>query len=235
MPYHHRLKIGEQLGELAQRRIDHRAVLFAFNGDHQHFAIGKANRILRPRHGHAREHHFANLHLGGDDHVDGQMLAGEKIRPMLFEVRLRPHPGHLGRHIENGMGHLTGHHIDLIIKRDGDDHVRLVRSGPCQYIRVSPMAHIAAHIQIVANGRDQRRAIVDNGHIILFRGQMLGDAKSHLTCTADHHFHSRMLTSLLPHPNGVAFIDPRSDRSVRNARKALWSTRFMAQIAPFQN
>ena len=62
---------------------------------------------------------------GRDDDVDRHVLAGEQVGPDRRQIALIAHAGDLDRDVEQRVGHLAGHHIDLVGLRDRDDHVGL--------------------------------------------------------------------------------------------------------------
>ena len=60
---HDRRQVGKQLGKLAQRRIDHRAVAVAGEPDRRHGAVGKADGVECARQRQPPQHHLADLAL----------------------------------------------------------------------------------------------------------------------------------------------------------------------------
>ena len=148
---HHRLEVGEKLGELRQRGIDDRTVLPGVDADHHHIAIGEADEVRSPGRGKAPEHQFADLDFRRDDHVDRQMLAREQVRPVRLEVALRADAGDLGRHVEERSRHLAGDHVDLVVQGHRDDHVGLVDAGLGEHVRMSAVADQAADVERIAD------------------------------------------------------------------------------------
>ena len=90
------------------------------------------------------------------------------------------------------MRHLTGHHVDLVIKCDGDNHVGLFGPGLSKNVRMCAVADKATHVQLIANGVDQLGRRIDHGHVVLFRSQTLGNAVAHLPRAANHDFHGKI-------------------------------------------
>ncbi len=183
-------QVGKQFGKLAQRRVDHRAILAAFDGDHRHRIVGELHRIRRTRQGDAAQHHFTDLDLGRNDDVDGHVFAGKQIAVLRQQIFLRPYAGHFRGHAEQRMRHLTGHHVDLVVKRDADDHVGVFRTRRFQYVRLGTVADEAAHVELVADGLDQRGRIVDDCDVIAFLCKPLGNAVANLPCPANDDFHA---------------------------------------------
>jgi hypothetical protein len=109
---------------------------------------------------------------------------------MRLKVALRAHAGDLGRHAEQRMRYLTGDHVDLVVKRHGDQHVGAVGACLRQRVGVGAVADETAHVERVADDLDEVRRCIDDGDVVLFGGEPFGDAVADLAGAADHHPHS---------------------------------------------
>ncbi len=184
-----RLQVGKQLGELRQRRIDHRAVLVAADADHDHLAIGELDRVEGAGQLKTAQHHTADLDLRRDDHVDRQVLGREQVGPVRLEIALRADAGDLGGHVEQRVGHLAGDHVDLVVERHGDDHVRLLGAGLGEHLRVGAVADEAAHVERVTDRLDKLWRGVDHRNVVVLDSETFGDAVADLAGSADDNAH----------------------------------------------
>jgi hypothetical protein len=97
--------------------------------------------------------------------------------------------GDLGGHVEQRVGDLAGHHVDLVVEGDGDDHLGLLGAGLGQHVGVGAMADEAADVEIVADGLDQVRRGIDDRDVVVLGGQSFGDAIADLAGAADQYPH----------------------------------------------
>ena len=70
---------------------------------------------------------------------------------MRLEVALGTDAGDLGRHLEQGMRHLAGDHVDFVEQRDGDQHVGPFGAGLGEHVGVGAVPDEAAHVERVAD------------------------------------------------------------------------------------
>jgi hypothetical protein len=90
---------------------------------------------------------------------------------------------------EQSLGHLASDDIDLVVEGHGDDHVRLLGAGLRQNVGMRPVPDIAPHIQRLRDRVNQRGGRVDDGDVVVFLGQALGDAVADLPRSANDDFH----------------------------------------------
>jgi hypothetical protein len=112
---------------------------------------------------------------------------------MRLQVGLGADAGNLGGHVEDRMGDLAGDHVDLVVECHGDDHVGLICAGLGENIGMSAMTDIAADIERVTDGLDQRRRRVDNRDVVVLGCKPLGDAVTYPPRAADDDLHCRPL------------------------------------------
>jgi hypothetical protein len=92
--------------------------------------------------------------------------------------------------VEDGVGDLAGHHVDLVDVGHRDDHVGVGGPCPLQHVRVRPVADDALDVEAVAQRLDQARGLVDDGDVIVLR-QALGNSPADLAGAADDDFHEK--------------------------------------------
>ena len=153
-----RAQIREQLGELAQRRIDDGAIVTAFDRGDDELVVGEAHRVGGTRHGETPKHGFGDFELGRDHDVDRQMLTGKQLRPLRREVILGADARDLGRDVEEAVRDLAGDDVDLVGLRDRDQHVGLLDAGLRQHVRVRAVADEAANLEAVRDRLDRGAA-----------------------------------------------------------------------------
>ena len=188
-PHHHDIQVREDAGELAQRRVDHRAVIAAAQRDGPHHAVGERDGIGGAGHQQAAHDRPRDLHLGRDDHVDRHVVPAEQIGPDLLQIGLGAYAGDLGRHLEQRMRDLAGHHVDLVGLGDRDDHVAVAGRRTLQHIGMGGEADQRADIERVADLARQVFGPVDHRHVIAFGGKLACDVVSDLAGAADDHLH----------------------------------------------
>ena len=71
------------------------------------------------------------------------------------KIALRAHTRHLGRHVEQRMSDLAGHHVDLIVQGNRDDHVGLIGTRQRQCVGMRTMPDETAHIERIADRIDE--------------------------------------------------------------------------------
>ncbi len=96
------------------------------------------------------------------------------------------------------IGHLTGHHIGLVLAGHRDHHVGIFRPGTPQDIRVSGMSIDRSQIKPVFQRIQALMTIIHDGNVIGLPGQVLGHRGTHLPCTQYDDLHSAAI--LIPKP-----------------------------------
>ena len=188
------VEIGEQLLQLAQRRVDDGTIIGAAHAQQLYQAVGQGKAVERARRVKAPRNGPPHFDLGRDDHVDGHVVAAEKIRPHGLEIALVAHPRDLGRHFEQRMGDLAGHHVDFIGIGDGDDHIGVARPGGLEHVGVRGESFHGFDIHGIADLFDLLRRLVDDRNVVIFGDQVANNARPHLTGSADYHLHAYRLS-----------------------------------------
>src|SRR5690606_38829792 len=67
-------QVGEEFGQLRERRVDDRALFLAFDRQHDDVAVREWNNVGGAGNGDAAQDHFAHLDLRRNDHVDRQVI-----------------------------------------------------------------------------------------------------------------------------------------------------------------
>src|SRR5690606_22830197 len=148
------------------------------------------NDVVRTGNGDPAQDHLAHLDLGRDNDVDRKMIPGKEIHIMWLEVELRAYARDLGRHFKQRMRNLTGNHVDLVVERYRDDHVRLVGARFRQHAGIGAMSDYATDIQRVSHRTNEARLGVDDADVMAFGSQPFRDAVAHLAGTANDHLHA---------------------------------------------
>ena len=81
-----------------------------------------------------------------------------------------------------GVGDLTGHHVGLVPVRDGNHHIRILRTRPAQYFWVARLTDNGANIEAVLKFLEFVDVKVDHGNVIGFLSQHLGHGRTDLAC-----------------------------------------------------
>src|SRR5690606_34681863 len=182
-------QVGEEFGQLRERRVDDRAFFLAFDRQHDDVTVRERNNIGGAGNGDAAQDHFAHFDLRRNDHINRQVIAREEIHIARFKIVLRADARHLGGHFEQRVRDLTGDHVDLVVKRAGDQHVGLIGTRFRKDVRIRAVADDAANIKRVAHRSDPIRTRVEDANVILLGGQPFGNAEPHLPRAANDHFH----------------------------------------------
>ena len=189
-------EVGKELGQLAQRRVQDRAVIGASEADDLHQTVGQRYHVEGARHLKPAADGAADLHLRRNDDVDRHVVAAEQVGPDRVEIARLAHPGDLGRHLEKRVSHLAGDHVDLIGAGDRYDHIGVGGAGRLQHVGMGSKPFHRLDIEGIAQLPDKFRRLVDDRHVIVLRRQGMDDAGAHLAGAANDHFH------------GVCTLDP---------------------------
>ena len=189
MPHHHQMELRKERRQLAQRRVDHRGLLIAVDPDQRHLAVGQGVDVEGSRHLQAPLDGPRHLDFRRDCHVDGHVVPAEEVGPLGIQIRLVADPRDLGRHVEDRMTNLAGHHVDLVGIGDRDHHFRIGSAGLLQHVGVGGEAHHALNVEGVGDLFHQGGGLVDHGDVGIFAGQVAGDVEPDLSGAADNDFH----------------------------------------------
>ncbi len=97
--------------------------------------------------------------------------------------------GDLGGCLEQGVGHLTGQHVDLVGAGHRHQHVGILHAGADEYVRVATHAPHGADVQAVLEVRQAVDVDVDDGDIVGLAGQVLGQGAAHLAGADNDNLH----------------------------------------------
>jgi hypothetical protein len=179
----------EEVGELAERRVEHRAVLVERDAEKLDLPVEEALRVEGGGCGEAAERGLGDLALGRDDHVDRHVVAAVEIGVDRGQVGLRAEPGDLAWHAEDRMGHLAGDHVDLVRMCGRDHHVGVARTGAFEDVGVAREARDALDVERVGRAADEIGVVVDYRDVVAFAREMARDLPADLARTADDHLH----------------------------------------------
>ena len=120
------------------------------------------------------------------------MLSSKQVLPVGLQIAARSNAGNLGRDFEKRMGHLTGRHIDLVMKGNGYNHICFCGAGSIQHIWIGAVTDKASDVKNIANPLNECGLIVDYGDIVIFGRQSLSNPESDLTSATDQNLHCIM-------------------------------------------
>ncbi len=189
-------QVGKQLSELVERRVEHRAVRPARDAEQRDPSVRERYGLERARQLQAPQNHVADLDLRRDDVVDRHAVAREQVGPARIEIALRADPRDFRRHVEERVRDLAGDHVDFVVKRHGDQHVRLGDARLLQDVGMGCISFDRAHFQDVVGPLHEFRTRVDDRDVVAFRRQAFGNAGTDLSGPADDHLHRASLVTV---------------------------------------
>lgn len=95
----------------------------------------------------------------------------------------------LGRHIEQGMRHLTGNHIGFIDAGDGDDHIGLGSPRSGENVGIGRMPRNTEDVMKLVDAPRQLFRLLNHRDIMAFGCEALGDGEANTASTADYNAH----------------------------------------------
>ena len=183
------MEVREQEGQLAQRRVEDRAVGAAARRDQAHPILGERRHLGRARHLEPAGDRAGDLELGRDDHVDRHMLAPEQVLPAALQIALVAHPGDLGRDVEQRVGDLAGDHVDLVGIGHRDQELGVPGAGLLEHLGMRGKAGDRLDVQALTDLLGQLLALIDHRDVIAGAGQVAGDVVTDLPGAADNDLH----------------------------------------------
>ncbi len=115
----------------------------------------------------------ANHLLGTDGMVHREILRREDLG--VREIVRGADACDLGRDVEHGGGELARDHVDLVALRDREQHVRVSRAGLLQHRRLRGVAGHGPQIETVLQSLQPRGVDIDDGNVVCFGYEVLGD------------------------------------------------------------
>ena len=216
------MEIGKELRELAKRRVDDGTAFFAPHRDHPHAPVAERQHVQRPRHLQPALDGAGDLYFGRDDQIDRHLVAAEEIRPDRVQVALLAHPRDLLGHVEERMGDLAGHHVDLVGVGDGDDHLGGLGARFLEHVGERRVTDDHPRVHRVGEALHDRAVVVDHGHVVGLAGELASDAGADLAGPADDDIHGPFGLSAATDPSSLPpFSCSRS--SIPSERSLRWS------------
>ena len=227
------VEVGEQFAELAQRRIDHRATVAQAHADEARPVVGEPGQVQRPRHIETAGYGARHLDFRRDDGVYGHVRAAEQRPPRRFEIGLLADARDLGGHVEQRMPHLARHDVDLVGLGDGDQHVRLARSGPFENVGMRGETDHRLHVEAVAHLADALRRVVDDDDIVVLGGELASDVVADLSGAAHQNSHRPLPGVTTPCPGPICrAISACGGAPTAPCRRRTPCARYCARNAP---
>ena len=86
-------QLGEQFGQLPQRRIDYRTRFGTANPNDTDFVVGERDHVERAGNGKAPADRQRDFDFGRNDHVDRHVVSAEHAGPDRAQIALVTHAG----------------------------------------------------------------------------------------------------------------------------------------------
>ena len=125
--------------------------------------------------------------------VDGEVEihdVAQALHALQIFLVAQAHDGVPGAH---GPGKLAGHQIGLVVAGGGDEDVGLAGFGLLQNARRGAVAHAAQHIHGVGRGVQFVAIFIDEGDVVPFPAETVGDGMAHLAGARDDDIHGSLL------------------------------------------
>ena len=164
---------GQGRGQIVEPAAEHGAAArCATDAEQLNAAVGERDRVECA--GRLQTPHDAvgDLQLRRDDHVDRELVAGIEAAPDRGEIALVAQAGDAARYLEQRIGDLAGHHVDLVRSGDRDQHVRFPRAGLLQHFRIGGVADHAAHVEGFVDAPRLGRRYIDDRDVDALHGEM---------------------------------------------------------------
>ena len=97
--------------------------------------------------------------------------------------------GDAGRNVEDAGAEHRYDEVRLVARGDGDQHVRIGRACIGQHLRAGGVAHDAAQVESRLQGSDALGVLVNDGDVVGFGDQTLGDRAADAACAHNQDFH----------------------------------------------
>ena len=185
----HDVEVGEQLRELAERRVDDGAAFLAAHRNHPQATAAERQHVEGARHLKPALDGASDLDFGRNDQVDRHVVAAEQVRPGRVEIALVTHPSDFLGHVEQRVRHLTRHHVDFVGVGHGHDHLGVLGIRFLEHIRQRCVSDDRPRVDRVREPLHHCPVAVDDRHVVRLVGKLARDAGAHLSGTADDDLH----------------------------------------------
>ena len=140
------IHVGHVPSYLLQLVPDDRASVVGAHGNQLHPPFGEVHHLEGARCRNKARDAACDELLGADDDIDGYVILVEQLF-LVSQVVGRANPGNLGWCFEQGVSHLTGHHVDLVAIGHGDEHVCVFGSRLAQSVGMRGATCHSADVQ----------------------------------------------------------------------------------------
>ena len=185
-----RLDVGHVAADIHQFMADHRAAMKRAHRDETHLAAREFEHLQRFRKLDQLDNVIGDDLLGADRMIDREAVAREDLR--MRQIVGRADARDAGGRIEEFRGELARHEIRFVAARDRENEVGVGCARLGQHQRVRGVAGDGAQIEPVLQHFQPRRLGVDDGDVIGFRTQGLGDGAADLSRAEYDDFQSRL-------------------------------------------
>ena len=109
-----------------------------------------------------------------------------------MQISLIANSGNFLGYIEQGMRHLAGDHIDLIMIGHRNDHIRIIGPGMIQSFRIRGMPDHAIGFELIIHRGDGCGVAVNHGDIVFFLGQVRRQRMPNPAASANNNAHIKI-------------------------------------------
>ena len=161
---------GKEALDLVQRRVEDRTVRQDLDCNELDVAASETDAHQCARRTEALQDGVAHFGFGRNNEIDSQPLAGKKLAPARRQILLSAHTGDLVRNVEQRVGNLANHHVDLVGIGHGDDHIAVVCASRLKNIGIAGMPLDPTHVEFGLDNVDQLRVLIDHDNVVVLIG-----------------------------------------------------------------
>jgi hypothetical protein len=183
-----RVDVRDVLLDLADRLADQQAVAVRADGDQADRAVGELEHLQRLGELDELGDVVGDGLLGDDQVVDRERALADQLGVVL-EVGAA-HARDPRRDVEHLRGEVAGDEVGLVALRRRDQHVGVVGARVAQHRGLRGVAGDGAQVEPVLQLGEARRVGVDDGDVVLFRDEALGDRRADPSGAQDDDLHA---------------------------------------------
>ena len=130
---------------------------------------------------------FGDHPFGVDEHIDRHVLLAEQA--LAGQVGRRSNTGNFGRRSKQGVANLARDHVDFVTAGYCDQHVGVVGAGPAHDVGMRRLTGHGLDVDPFSKLREPGGIAIDQRHVKLFVGEVLGQGPTNLASTDNQDFH----------------------------------------------
>ena len=181
--------LAKDRGELGQGDAVETAALSDTEGDDLKLTVGEGVHLG----GRGKLQNPGNLLRRHVVRIDGKVEIHDIAQALQTLQILLVAQAHDGVPRTHGPGKLAGHQIGLVVAGGGDEDVSFTGLGLLQHTGCGAVAHAAQHVHGVGRGVQLVALFIDEGDVVPFPAETLGDGVAHLAGACDDDVHGSLL------------------------------------------